>query len=76
MLTWVFLFLIVALVAGVLGFTGVAAAAAGIARIIFFVFLVLLIISLFFWMGAKEPVVVTPAATTVTNTAPPSPTGS
>ncbi len=46
MLTWVVIFLVVALIAGALGFGGIASTSAGIARVIFFIFLVLLIISL------------------------------
>lgn len=46
MLSWVLLFLVVALVAGLLGFTGIAKSAAGIAKIIFYIFLILLLVSL------------------------------
>ncbi|WP_116132074.1 DUF1328 domain-containing protein [Tropicimonas sp. IMCC34043] len=46
MLTWIIIFLVIALIAGVLGFGGVATTSAGIARILFFVFLVLFIGSL------------------------------
>src|SRR5690606_40357770 len=48
MLSWVVVFLILALVAAVFGFGGIASGAAGIAKILFFVFLVLLVISLIF----------------------------
>ncbi len=44
MLTWVVIFLIIALVAGALGFTGLADAAGGIAEIIFFFFLILFLV--------------------------------
>jgi uncharacterized membrane protein YtjA (UPF0391 family) len=46
MLSWVLLFLVVALAAGVLGFTSIAVQAAGIAKILFFVFIVLFVLSL------------------------------
>lgn len=46
MLTWVVIFLVIALLAAVFGFTGIAAASAGIAKVIFFVFVVLFAISL------------------------------
>lgn len=46
MLTWVLIFLVIALVAGSLGFTGLADVAGGIAEIIFFFFLILFLISL------------------------------
>jgi uncharacterized membrane protein YtjA (UPF0391 family) len=45
MLSWVLIFLVLALVAGVLGFTSLVGAALGIAQILFFVFLVLLLVS-------------------------------
>lgn len=41
MLTWVFIFLVVAIVAGIFGFTNIAAEATGIAKIIFVIFLIL-----------------------------------
>jgi len=58
MLTWVIVFLAVAVIAGVLGFGGIASSAAGIARILFFVFLVLFIGSLImhFMSGSAPPV--------------------
>lgn len=43
MLSWILLFLVLALVAGIFGFTSLAGAALGIAQILFFVFLVLLL---------------------------------
>lgn len=46
MLNWVFLFLIVAIIAGVLGFTGIAAQATGIAKLLFIIFLILFVLSL------------------------------
>lgn len=46
MLNWVWMFLILAIVAAIFGFTGVVAAAAGIAKILFFVFLVVFVIGL------------------------------
>jgi uncharacterized membrane protein YtjA (UPF0391 family) len=45
MLSWAFVFLIVALIAAMFGFGGIAASAAGVAKIIFFVALILLGIS-------------------------------
>lgn len=46
MLTWVLIFLGIAIVAAVFGFTGIAVQAAGIAKILFFIFIVLFLISL------------------------------
>lgn len=46
MLTWVLIFLVVAIIAGMLGFTGIAEAAGGIAQVIFFFFLILFLISI------------------------------
>lgn len=46
MLSWVLIFLVIALISGLLGFTGIAETAAGIAQIIFFFFLVLFLASL------------------------------
>jgi len=46
MLNWVWMFLILAIVAAIFGFTGVVVAAAGIAKILFFVFLVVFVIGL------------------------------
>jgi uncharacterized membrane protein YtjA (UPF0391 family) len=45
MLSWILLFLVLALVAGIFGFTSLAGAALGIAQILFFVFLVLLLVT-------------------------------
>jgi uncharacterized membrane protein YtjA (UPF0391 family) len=45
MLSWAFLFLILALVAALLGFTGIAWAGAEAAKILVFVFLVLFLFS-------------------------------
>lgn len=45
MLSWIFTFLILAIIAAVLGFSGIAGAAASVAKLLFFVFLALLIIS-------------------------------
>lgn len=55
MLSWIIVFLVLALVAAVFGFTGIASGAATIAQVLFWVFLVLLIISLFF--GRRRPAV-------------------
>jgi len=51
MLTWVVIFLIIALVAAIFGFGGIVDAAVDIAKIIFFIFIVLFIISLFVHVG-------------------------
>lgn len=40
MLTWVWIFLVVASIAGLFGFTNLEAEAVGIARIIFFIFII------------------------------------
>ncbi len=45
MLTWAFIFLIIAIIAAIFGYTGVFVAASGIAKTIFFIFVVLAIIS-------------------------------
>ena len=45
MLSWVFTFLIIALIAGVLGFGGIAGASVEIAKIIFFIAVVLFLVS-------------------------------
>ena len=46
MLYWVFVLLILSIVAGLLGFGGIAIAFAEVARLLFFVFLVLFLFSL------------------------------
>ncbi|MCB9871791.1 MAG: DUF1328 domain-containing protein [Planctomycetes bacterium] len=46
MLSWAFLFLVLALVAALFGFGVIASGAASIAKILFFVFLVLLLVSI------------------------------
>jgi len=51
MLTWVVIFLMIAVVAAVFGFGGIVDAAVDIAKIIFFIFIVLFIISLFVHVG-------------------------
>ena len=48
MLSWIWAFLSLAVIAGVLGFTGIAGGAAGTARVLFFVFIALLIVGAFF----------------------------
>jgi uncharacterized membrane protein YtjA (UPF0391 family) len=48
MLDWVFLFLILALVAGLLGYTKIAVQASEIAKILFIIFLILFLVSLLF----------------------------
>ncbi len=45
MLTWIVIFLVVALIAGGLGFGGIASASAGIARVLFFIFLIVVVVS-------------------------------
>jgi uncharacterized membrane protein YtjA (UPF0391 family) len=45
MLSWAFVFLVLAIIAAVFGFSGIAGAAAHIAQILFFVFLILLVVS-------------------------------
>jgi uncharacterized membrane protein YtjA (UPF0391 family) len=54
MLSWVWMFLVLAVIAAIFGFTGVVAAAAGIAKILFFVFLVVFVVGLF--MGRRTAV--------------------
>jgi len=44
LLSWVIVFLVIAIIAGVLGFGGIAQESAWIAKILFFVFLVLFFI--------------------------------
>ncbi len=46
MLTWIVIFLVIAIVAAVFGFTNISAAATGIARILFFIFIVGFIVML------------------------------
>ena len=46
MLTWVIIFLVVAVLAALFGFTGIAVAFAGIAKALFFIFLILFVVSL------------------------------
>jgi uncharacterized membrane protein YtjA (UPF0391 family) len=46
MLSWVFTFLILAIIAAIFGFTGIVAAAVTIAKILFLFFLVLFLASL------------------------------
>lgn len=53
MLTWVLIFLVIALLAAIFGFTGLARAAAGIAKIIFFIFLIFFIVSLILMLVGK-----------------------
>lgn len=70
MLTWVVIFLVIAIIAALFGFTGVAKAATGIAKVIFFIFLILFIIFLILYFVHGGTVVTTmpaapPAATSV-----------
>ena len=53
MLSWTFMFLLVALLAGILGFGVIAGTAAEIAKICFVIFLVLFIIGLFRGRGSR-----------------------
>jgi uncharacterized membrane protein YtjA (UPF0391 family) len=46
MLSWAWMFLVIAIIAAIFGFSGIVSAAAGIAKILFFVFLVIFLISL------------------------------
>jgi uncharacterized membrane protein YtjA (UPF0391 family) len=55
MLSWILIFLVIALIAGLLGFTGLAEASAGIAQIIFFFFIILLVVSLFAMLTNPQP---------------------
>lgn len=55
MLSWVLIFLVVALIAGALGFTGLAETSAGIAQIIFFFFLILLLVSFLAMLIHPQP---------------------
>ncbi len=56
MLSWVFTFLILALIAALFGFTGIYAASMSIAKFLFFIFLVLFVASLIVHLisGAKN----------------------
>ncbi|XOV80368.1 MAG: DUF1328 domain-containing protein [Aestuariibacter sp.] len=45
MLSWTFVFLIIAVIAAILGFTGIAGAATNMAKILFFIFLALWVVS-------------------------------
>ncbi|AEI42729.1 DUF1328 domain-containing protein [Paenibacillus mucilaginosus] len=47
MITWSFLFLLVAVAAGIFGFLGIAGTAAGIAKMLFIAFLILFVASFF-----------------------------
>lgn len=55
MLSWVVIFLVVALIAGVFGFTGIMVASAEIAKVIFFIFLVLFVVSLILHIVRRGP---------------------
>ena len=46
MLSYSWMFLVIAIIAAVLGFGGIAAASAGIAKILFFIFLAIFVVSL------------------------------
>ena len=46
MLSWAWMFLVIAIIAAIFGFGGIAAGAASIAKSLFFVFLVAFVISL------------------------------
>lgn len=54
MLRWVWLFLILAIIAAIFGFAGIVTAAAGIAKVLFFIFLVIFVIGLI--MGRRAAV--------------------
>lgn len=66
MLTWVVIFLVVALIAALFGFTGIARASASIAKVIFFIFLVLFVIALIFMLVGRHSPVATPSASSAT----------
>ena len=55
MLTWAFVFLIIAIIAGIFGFTGVEQASATIAQWLFGIFLVLFLgaLAIGLWLGHK-----------------------
>jgi uncharacterized membrane protein YtjA (UPF0391 family) len=53
MLSWAFVFLIVAVVAAVFGFGGIASAAAGIAKLLFFLFLIVFVVMLALGLMAR-----------------------
>ncbi|HYW77276.1 MAG TPA: DUF1328 domain-containing protein [Gammaproteobacteria bacterium] len=46
MLSWAFIFLVVAIIAAVFGFSGIAEASAGIARVLFFIFVIIFLVVL------------------------------
>jgi uncharacterized membrane protein YtjA (UPF0391 family) len=48
MLSYVWVFLILAIIAAVFGFGGIAVAAAGIAKILFFIFIAIFLVTLLF----------------------------
>ena len=50
MLSWVIIFLVVAIIAAIFGFGGIASAAIGIAKVLFYIFLILFIISLIMYL--------------------------
>ena len=58
MLRWVFLFLVLALIAGLFGFGGVAVASAGIAKTLFMVFVVFAVIALVFGLVTGKKIAV------------------
>jgi uncharacterized membrane protein YtjA (UPF0391 family) len=53
MLSYVVLFLVIALIAALLGFTDIAAGAAGIAQALFWVFLIIFLVSLVMGWGRR-----------------------
>ena len=58
MLQWLFIFIVIAIVAGALGFTGISEMAEGVAEIIFFFFIVLFLVAAFLMLLHSGPVVV------------------
>jgi uncharacterized membrane protein YtjA (UPF0391 family) len=52
MLSYAWIFLVIAIIAAIFGFGGVAAASAGIAKVLFFIFLAVFVISLL--MGRRS----------------------
>ncbi len=54
MLRWVFVFLVVALIAGVLGYSGIAGDFMYLAKILFYVFVVVFLASLIYGLIARR----------------------
>ena len=52
MLSYAWIFLVIAIIAAIFGFGGIAAASAGIAKVLFFIFLAIFVVSLL--MGRRS----------------------